>query len=154
MPEPDLDRLICIVAGVQLVAELGDRPLAYRIERLVRKQLTDHFGKHPKNQPPVLAPVVLSDAYYLNNDSLQLRPVISIGGPGVNALTALLLDQIPTVVAIEQTLVIQMDLDMKDPRCAIWGMTHLDTLRAVKLFIAKGYLQTFVKGVIDSFPAA
>jgi hypothetical protein len=27
-------------------------------------------------------------------------------------------------------------------------MNHLDTVRAVDLFIAKGYLATFVKGVV------
>ena len=37
-----------------------------------------------------------------------------------------------------------------------WGtesmMNHLDTVRAVDLFIAKGYLETFVKGVIAKLP--
>jgi len=33
MADIDTERLICIVVGVQLRAELGDRPLAYRIEQ-------------------------------------------------------------------------------------------------------------------------
>src|SRR5438128_2241921 len=35
----DIDRLIAIVTGIQLRAELGDRPLAYRVEQAVRKHL-------------------------------------------------------------------------------------------------------------------
>jgi hypothetical protein len=36
---------------------------------------------------------------------------------------------------------------MEDPRCAVWGMNHLDTVRAVELFVAK-YLDAFVDGVV------
>jgi hypothetical protein len=66
----------------------------------------------------------------------------------MNALSALLVDQLPTAVAIENTLVIQMDLEMKDRRCAVWGMDHLDTVRAVDLFIAKGYVDAFVRSAV------
>ena len=41
MPDVDTDRLIAIVTGIQLKAELGDRPLAYRIEQAAR----DHLAK-------------------------------------------------------------------------------------------------------------
>ena len=65
----------------------------------------------------------------------------------MNALSALLVDKLPTAVAIEDTLLIQMDLDMDDARCAVWGMNHLDTVRAVELFISK-YLDAFIAGVV------
>ena len=147
MPDIDTDRLICIVVGVQLRAELGDRPLAYRIEQELRQRLEAALGKPAEGEPPRLAPVVLSDVYYLNNDELQARPAISVGGPGMNALSAMLVDKLPTAVAIEKTLVVQMDLAMDDVRCAVWGMDHLDTVRAVDLFITK-YLDRFVEGVV------
>ena len=147
MPDIDTDRLICIVVGVQLRAELGDRPLAYRIEQELRQRLEAALGKPAEGEPPRLAPVVLSDVYYLNNDELQARPAISVGGPGMNALSAMLVDKLPTAVAIEKTLVVQMDLEMDDVRCAVWGMDHLDTVRAVDLFITK-YLDRFVEGVV------
>jgi hypothetical protein len=142
------DRLICIVVGVQLRAELGDRPLAYRVEQEVRARLEARLGKPPEGEPPKLAPVVLSDVYYLNNEELHSRPAISVGGPGMNAFSAMLVDKLPTAVAIEKTLVVQMDLDMEDPRCAVWGMDHLDTVRAVDLFITK-YLDPFLDGVLS-----
>ena len=147
MSEIDTDRLICIVVGVQLRAELGDRPLAYRIERELRNRLDAALGKPPEGEPPRLSPVVVSDVFYLNDDELQTRPAISVGGPAMNALSALLVDKLPTAVAIEDTLVIQMDLDMEDRRCAVWGMNHLDTVRAVELFVSR-YLDPFVAGVV------
>ena len=147
MSDIDTDRLICIVVGVQLRAELGDRPLAYRIEQELKARLEAALGKPPEGEPPRLSPVVLSDVYYLNNDELQTRPAISVGGPAMNALSAMLVDKLPTAVAVENTLVIQMDLDMDDPRCAVWGMNHLDTVRAVELFVSK-YLDAFVDGVV------
>ena len=97
MPEVDTDRLIWIVTGVQLNAELGDRPLAYRIEKEVRKLLRGVVGPKPKGMPPRLSPVVVSDVYYLNDDAAPRRPAISVGGPGVNALSALLVNELPTV---------------------------------------------------------
>ena len=153
MPDLDTDRLIWIVTGVQLNAELGDRPLAYRIERAVKDRLAELLPEDPAGlaeppRQPRLAPVVVSDVYYLNSDDAQRGPTISVGGPGVNAVSASLAEQLPTPVAIENTLVVQMDLEMEDARCAVWGMNHLDTVRAVDLFIAKGYLETFVKGVV------
>jgi hypothetical protein len=69
----------------------------------------------------------------------------------MNALTAMLVEQLPTALAIDETLVIQMDLDAAGEdahRCAVWGMNHLDTVRAVETFIAKGYLATFLNGVM------
>jgi hypothetical protein len=149
MPDIDPDRLIWIVTGVQLKAELGDRPLAYRVEQEIRDRLATLLEPPDAGEPPRLAPVVVSDVYYLNNDDAQKGPTISIGGPGMNALSASLVEQLPTPVAIENALVVQMDLDMNDLRCAIWGMNHLDTVRAVDTFIAKGYLDTFVKGVVE-----
>ena len=147
MPDIDTDRLICIVVGVQLRAELGDRPLAYRVEQAVRERLEALLGKPPEGEPPRLAAVVMSDVYYLNSDELRTRPAISVGGPAMNALSATLVDKLPTAVAVEDTLVIQMDLDMDDPRCAVWGMNHLDTVRAVELFVTK-YLDAFIEGVV------
>ena len=149
MSDIDLDRLLCIVVGVQLRAELGDRPLAYRLEQDIRTLLDAALGKPAEGQPPLLSPVVLSDVYFLNNEDIQSRPAISVGGPAMNAFSAMLVDKLPTVLAIENTLVVQMDLEMDDPRCAVWGMNHIDTVRAVDLFVVKGYLDMFVNGVVE-----
>ena len=149
MPEIESDRLIPIVCGVQLKAELGDRPLAYRVEAEVRRRLEELLGKPVPGELPKLTPIVLSDVYYLNNEELQNRPAIAIGGPGVNLLAANLVEELPTALTIENVLVVQMDLELKDLRCSVWGMDHLSTVRAVETFIVKGYLDTFVKAVVE-----
>ena len=154
MAEVDVERLIVIVTGVQLNAELGDRPLAYRVEREVRDLLAAALGKPPAGGPPRLAPVVVSDVLFLNSEELQARPTISIGGPGVNAVSAAWVNQLPAAVTVEDVLVVQMDLDMEDLRTAVWGMNHLDTVRAVELFVAKGYLEAFVKGAVAAVEGA
>ena len=154
MASVDTERLIWIVVGIQLNAELGDRPLAQRVAAEMRTRLAARYGKPPPGEPPRMTGVIITDVYYLNDADAQRRPAISIGGPGVNALSALLTDKLPTPVAIENTLVVQMDLDFKDQRCAVWGMTHLDTVRAVELFIAKGYLDLFLNGVLGEAPSS
>src|SRR5947209_14621154 len=147
MPDIDINHLVWIVVGVQLTAELGDRPLAYRIEQQLKQRLDSALGAPAAGELPKLAPAVISDVYYLNSDEARSRPVISVGGPGVNALSAQLVNELPTVIAIEETLVVQMDLDMTDQRATVWGMTHIETVKAVELFVDKGYLDAFVKGV-------
>lgn len=149
MPEIEITRLIWIVVGVQLTAELGDRPLAYRVEQQLKQKLDAALGATPAGTLPHLAPAVISDVYYLNSDEAQTRPVISIGGPGVNALSAQLANELPSVIAIENSLVVQMDLEMNDLRAAVWGMSHAQTVKAVELFVDKGHLDSFVKGVIE-----
>ena len=149
MPQVETEKLIWIVTGVQLNAELGDRPLAYRLEKEVRKALrAAAAGAKPKGGPPRWSPVVVSDVFYLHSDAVQGRPAISVGGPGMNALSAALADALPTVAAVENELVVQMDLEFDDLRCAVWGMSHLDTVRAVELFVGRGYLEAFVNGVV------
>src|SRR5712672_925271 len=150
MPEIDINHLLWIVVGVQLTAELGDRPLAYRIEQQLKQRLDGALGAPAAGELPKLAPAVISDVYYLNSEEARLRPAISIGGPGVNALSAQLVNELPTVIAIEDKLVVQMDLEMEDLRVAVWGMNHVETVKAVELFVDRGYLDAFVKGVVNA----
>jgi hypothetical protein len=119
MSEIDPQRLIWIVTGVQLNAELGDRPLAYRVEQAVRTRLAALLGQVPEGELPALSPVVVSDVYFLNREDVEGQPLISIGGPGVNAVSGLLAEKLPAAVAIENTLVVQMDVEMDDLRCAV-----------------------------------
>ena len=148
----DPNRLIFIVVGVQLPAELGDRPLAYRIAEHVQRMIDEKIGKSPEGQLPRLAPAVISDVYYLNNENIQHRPAISVGGPGVNGLSGQLVNELPTIIAIENTLILQMDLDVEDPRVSVWGMDHILTVRAVELMIDKGHLEHFVNKLIEQLP--
>ncbi|HZZ44132.1 MAG TPA: hypothetical protein VFE58_14440 [Tepidisphaeraceae bacterium] len=147
MADIDTSRLLWIVTGVQLRAELGDRSLAYRIEGEARRLLKELLPSGD-GEPARMTPVVVADVYYLNNEDIQDQPVISVGGPGVNAVSNSLLNDVATAVAIENSLLVQMDVEMNDLRCAVWGMDHLQTVQAVDLFLAKGYLEMFIRGVV------
>jgi hypothetical protein len=86
---------------------------------------------------------------YRNNEPIQDRPTISIGGPGVNALSGLLTEKLPTALAIENVLVVQMDQESKGRhRCSVWGMNHVQTVQAVDLFVSRGYLDAFLRDVL------
>jgi hypothetical protein len=149
MADIDTDRLIAIVTGIQLKAELGDRPLAYRIEQAVREHLAAAL---PKPSPASCrASRRPSSATSTTSTATSSRPArrSASAARGMNAVSATLVEKLPTAVAIENTLVIQMDLEGDDPRCAVWGMNHLDTVRAVETFLAKGYLETFLQGIIE-----
>jgi hypothetical protein len=151
MPDIDTDRLIWIVTGVTLTAEVGDRPLAQRIERDIKERLAIGSPGASTASSDRLWPVVISDVYYLNNEPIQHRPTISVGGPGVNMLSGTWAESLPTIAAMENELVVQMDPELKTLQVAIWGMTHLDTVRAVELFVTK-YLDRFLCAAIETMP--
>jgi hypothetical protein len=92
-------------------------------------------------------PLVITDVLYLNDKSLARQPVISVGGPGVNHLSALLFQELPSVITIDNVLIIQMDIELADLRCSLWGMDHEQTVEAVNLFLSRGYLDRFLEGV-------
>jgi len=139
----ELDRLVLIVTGAHLRAESGDRPLAYRL----RESMLDWRDRNTDDDPPFDV-LVVSDVWYLNNEELQSLPVISIGGPGVNALSANLGDQIPSAFVIENDLIVQVDLDFHDFRAVCWGMDHEATIRAVDAFTER-YLESYLTEVVQ-----
>lgn len=130
--------LIVLVTGSTLRAEAQDRPLAYRLRRVIRKRIA---------KEAFLRPVVVSDIWYLNSESLQQMPTISIGGPGVNAASQYFFSKLPTALGIDGLLLIQMDVALEDHRCCVWGMDHRKTIDALKVFANCGYLDQFLEGI-------
>jgi hypothetical protein len=138
----DTDQLILIVTGAHLRAEVGDRPIAYRLQGAILQWLA-------RNAPDSsLVPLVCSDIWYLNDDDLRSRPTISIGGPGVNALAAFLTDKLPSAFSIEGVLTVQMDLDFVELVCSCWGMGTAPTVNAVDAWIEK-YMEVFLEHVVS-----
>ena len=136
-----IDDKVFIVVGVHLRAEEGDRPLAYEL----RDRIEQWKSEHVESLTDPLDPVVLTDVWYLNQEDLQRRPTISIGGPGVNALSAFFAQQLPEESEVdEQQVVIQIDPDFTDLRVCIWGTNHELTRQGVDLF-AQQYLEGFLR---------
>ncbi len=138
MPETDLSHLILIVAGASLRGEAADRPLAYQLAQEAAKRLGPESPWKP---------LVISDVLYINDKRLAAQPVISVGGPGVNHLSALLYRELPSVMTIDNVLIIQMDIELTDRRCCFWGMDHGQTVEALDLLLKRGYLDRFLEGV-------
>ncbi|MCP4248859.1 MAG: hypothetical protein GY778_17580 [bacterium] len=141
MEEQLTDNALLVVAGSCLRAEKLDRPLAYRIRDEAQRRMV---------AVAAFECVVLGDVWYLNSKDLHRRPVISVGGPGVNHLSGYLFERLPVALMVEHVLQIQMDVALEDHRCSVWGMDHETTVEAVDTFIAKGHLDRF----LSQFPQA
>ena len=140
LPDSEIiERGLLIVTGSALRAEQADRPLAYRLKEAVENHKQDHDYR-----PQVL---VLSDLWYLNAEMLRPLPMISVGGPGVNAVSAHLYKKLTNALVIDNVLVIQMDLYLRDLRACIWGMDNKKTVNALDIFIENGYLNRFLEAV-------
>ncbi len=142
--EPGLDpsHLLLIVVGAHLRAEQADRPLAYRL----REQVEGWVSKNRDALATPIQPVVCTDIWYLNNNTLHARPTVSIGGPGVNALSSHFAQSITGRTDDDQQVVIQIDPEFTDLRVSIWGTDHDLTAKGLDLFF-KDYLESFLKAV-------
>ena len=142
----DVSNLILIVVGAHLRAEVADRPLAYRLH----DRIEDWLEEHALDMNIRLAPVVCSDIWYVNQQSLQKRPTVSLGGPGVNALSAYYANKLSSALVHDNQMVIQLDPEYIDLRVCVWGMDHEQTVHALDVFDAKyldGYLRAAVTQV-------
>ncbi len=135
---------LLIVTGSALKAEKYDRPLAYQLKSLIEEKFDRRLW-----DPTVL---VLSDLWYLNAEPLQQLPMISIGGPRVNAVSARLFDKLPQALHVENKMLIQIDYQMLDLRACVWGANHQLTLNALQTFVRNKYLNRFLDAALARSP--
>ncbi len=153
--------LLLIVVGAHPRAESADRPIAYWLLDRVRERQaalagvgggaadvadslveTDGGGWGE----PVTGkrrPLVCSDVWFLNDDSLRQCPVISVGGPRVNALSAYLGDKLPGALVVDGVFMVQLDVEFTERSVCCWGESAEGTCRAVELFCER-YLDGFL----------
>lgn len=140
VPDSNLaEKGILIITGSRLRAEQADRPLAYKLQKAISQRTQQ--DKYEKKNDNIL---VISDLWYLNSEPLQKLPTISLGGPGVNAVSAHFYDKLDHALVVDDHLLIQMDLDGKSLRACIWGQTNESTINALNIFIKNGYLDRFL----------
>ncbi len=142
--DPGLDptHLVLIVVGAHLRAEQADRALAYRLQAAIEGWI----DAHQESLEEPITPMVCCDIWYLNHETLQARPTICIGGPGVNALSAYFGQQLDAATVADNEVIIQMDPEFVDLRACVWGMDHDMTSAAVEVFEQR-YLDGFMRAV-------
>ncbi len=147
----DIDTLVLIVVGAHPRAELHDRSAAYRL----RQRAADWLANRPieKGHHPLdLQPLVVTDVWYLNDPSLRSCPTISVGGPGVNALSAFLGDKLPSAFVVDDVLMVQLDVGLEELTACCWGVDPDATRAAVDAF-SERYLESFMEAAVSRLEA-
>lgn len=140
IPDSELaEKGLLIVTGSALRAERADRPLAYKLKQTILSRWNGAASES--------SIVVLSDLWYLNAELLHKIPMISIGGPGVNAVSSYLFKRLPNALMVDDRLLIQMDMHLKDLRVCIWGIDHELTVNALEIFAQRDYLDRFLQAL-------
>ncbi|OLC14677.1 MAG: hypothetical protein AUH29_09800 [Candidatus Rokubacteria bacterium 13_1_40CM_69_27] len=129
----DLRTTVLVVVGHGILPEEEDRPIAYELKRAVNARAAGSEGR---------AGVVVTDVWVMNNELGEFFPAIAIGGPGVNAFTAQIYEDLPVIFTRDQRVFIQMANEGK--RAALWGMDQAGTREAVDVFVNDGLLERFL----------
>jgi hypothetical protein len=140
-------RLLLIVTGSTLRAEEMDRPLGYYLKQQIEERLRTTPTDSPSIQGQGLFDYqvrVVADFRWIHDEFLQALPTVSLGGPGVNALSHRWLEEVPISLAYNERYFIQMDPDITEPRVSIWGMDNATTQLAVSVFIDR-FLTRFLE---------
>ena len=130
----DVRRTILIVVGYGILPEEEDRPIAYELRKIINQR-----GEGTDSR----SAVVVTDVWLLNQEMGDLFPAISVGGPGVNALSAQIYEDLPIALNRDQRVFIQMNQDA-GKRAALWGMDQAATREAVEIFVKDGFLDRFL----------
>lgn len=146
----DTDETVLVVTGIEVPAEMNDRPLAYLLKAEI-----DRRGEGR----PFRSAVVVSDAWFAQNRLFHLCPTVAIGGPGVNALAASLVEDLPMLVKRDDRVFVQGRWDGEEKRASLWGMDRAATAQAVRAFLEEGHCDRFLRrawklGDGAPFPAA
>jgi hypothetical protein len=134
------ERVLPIVVGAQLAAEVEDRPIAAALGTALVRAAPERFP---------LTVVVVTDLWYLNSEPLRSQPTISVGRPDANALSAYLADKLPSALSVDGRWMVQLDPEMVEPVVCCWGSDAAGTAEAARMFMARwGY--EFLRAAVAS----
>ena len=131
----DVRSTVLLVVGYGILCEEEDRPVAYRL----KQEIMARGARKPEG-----AAVVVTDMWMLNQDMADLFPAVAIGGPGANAFTAQVYEDLPIVLSRDQRVFVQMDRQA-GKRAALWGMEADATKEAADAFLREGLLEEFLE---------
>ena len=131
----DTDETILIITGSDVPAEMNDRPVAYGLKTQI-----DRLGAGRRWRGAHVA----SDRWYAENRIFQLCATIVVGGPGVNAVAAALVEELPKLVSRDERVFVQGSWDGESRRALLWGMDRTATAQAAHIFLAEGHCADFL----------
>jgi hypothetical protein len=131
----DVRSTVLLVVGYGILPEEEDRPLAYELKR--------EINSRRNNASADRSAVVVTDMWMLNQEMAEMFPGIAIGGPGVNAFTAQVYEDLPLAFSRDQQVFVQMNRD-RGKRAALWGMDRRGTREAAEVFVKEGLLDRFL----------
>jgi hypothetical protein len=131
----DVRATVLIVVGYGILPEEEDRPIAYELRQAIIQR-----GEGAASR----SAVVVTDMWMLNQEMADLFPAIALGGPGVNALSAQIYEELPVAFTRDQRVFVQMNQDA-GKRAAVWGMDQAATREAVEVFVKDGLLDRFLE---------
>lgn len=127
---------ILIIVGTSVIAELLDRPVA----EILRDRIDERGGMFQFQRA-----VVLTDAAWYSEKEkwiLSRNPIIAVGGPGNNEVSAEFSEWVPAPGSREGTYPMLGTLtgffrlnELKLPQVGLWGATATATRRAVEHYI-------------------
>ena len=131
----DTDETVLVITGTDVAAEMNDRPVAYGI-----KSEIDRLGAGRRWRGALVA----SDRWYADNRIFHLCSTIVVGGPGVNAIAAALLKELPVIVSRDERVFVQGSWDGESRRALLWGMDRTTTAQAAQIFLKEGHCADFL----------
>jgi hypothetical protein len=151
LPNLDPEQLLLVVVGAHPKAEVADRVIAAWVREQMLVWLDKRFGPRDAEGGTGGHPctvMLCTDVWYLNDQDLRECPVISVGGPGVNALSTALGGRIPSAFVVDNVLVVQVDTEFEELRACCWGMGTRQTSAAAQVFVEK-YLNGFMTAATE-----
>jgi len=143
----DICSTVLIVVGYGILPEEEDRPGAYDLKREI---VSRGLGAESRGA------VVVTDMWMVNQEMADLFPAIAVGGPGVNAFTAQIYEELPVAFTRDERVFIQMTGGQMTggqmtggpgKHAALWGMDQAATREAVERFVKDGFLDRFLDTV-------
>ncbi|MCX5800581.1 MAG: toll/interleukin-1 receptor domain-containing protein [Candidatus Eisenbacteria bacterium] len=132
---PDWRKSILIVVGAMILPQIHDGEDATELRNEINR----------KGSPEKMEfACVVTDVGLLAEQEFMRCPLIAIGGPVSNKLTADIVKALPRDPVSKERITVQHSMDQGDRRVALWGNLAHETTKAVNLFVSSGLLDRFL----------
>lgn len=140
---PDRRETVLIAIGAEMDPQLHDhQPASKLMETINFKGRGRDFRRA----------VIVTDVALVKSPKYLDCPLITVGGPVANGITADVQRQLPFDSKSNSRLKLQHNIHVGDRRIAVWGSLSKDTADAVDLLISSGILDEFLRLIWGTEP--